>query len=463
MASNVYQELFEDSDPDEVFEGFSREELEDTRPVINLNQPEDDDDLSVYEYSSEREESETSEDDEAPLANNNVEHGRNRAGGRNNDRSVENKEEIWTETFTRTNLPEYLEIPGPKVILDRTKTELDFFNLLLPLNLCAWIANETNRYATQCQAVKGPDQRWYETDSSEIRAFIGIRVYMSVIDLPDIKMYWSEDCLFGGLPIANVMSRSRFEKISQYFHIADRTGYNHNDPNRDKLHLVREILDCVNGKLLENYTPHKESSIDEAMIAFRGTLAFRQYMPAKPAKYGIKVWMRADSHNGYANEFEVYVGRPAGQKHEVGLGKKVILKLTEKLAGKNNHIYFDRFFNSVDLHQELLRRKLFGCGTVKRNVKNLPIQMANKKPKRGEPAVPKLKLNPGEFKQWQKMTGDGPIIATIWQENKKRNPVCLVSSNTDPTALATTVQRKQKDGSKKDVPSPWLLLCTTNT
>ena len=91
------------------------------------------------------------------------------------------------------------------------------------------------------------------------------------------------------------MSRSRFEKISQYFHIANRTGYNHDDPNWDELHLVREILDCVNGKLLGNYTPHKESSIDEAMIAFSGTLAFRQYMPTKPTKYGIKVWMRADS------------------------------------------------------------------------------------------------------------------------------------------------------------------------
>ena len=120
-----------------------------------------------------------------------------------------------------------------------------------------------------------------------------------------------------------------------------------------------------NGKLLENNTPHKETNIDEAMIAFLGTLAFHQYMPAKPPKYGIKVWMRADSHNGYANEFEVYVGRLAGQKHEVGLERKVILKLTEKLVGKNNHIYFDRYFNSVDLHQELLRGKLFGCGTVK--------------------------------------------------------------------------------------------------
>ena len=93
--------------------------------------------------------------------------------------------------------------------------------------------------------------------------------------------------------------------------------------------------------------------------------------------------MRADSHNGYANEFKV-------------------LKLTGKLAGQNNHIYFNRHFNSVDLDQELLRRKLFGCGTVKRNVKNLPRQMANKKPKRGQPAVPKLKLNPDEFKQLQK-------------------------------------------------------------
>ena len=115
-------------------------------------------------------------------------------------------------------------------------------------------------------------------------------------------------------PVANVMCRFRFETLSQYFDVTDRTGYDRNDPNRCKLHLFREILDFINDKLLENYMPHRESTIDEAMIAFRGTLAFRQYMPAKPTKYRIKVWVRAASHNGYANEFEfqVYVGRPAG-------------------------------------------------------------------------------------------------------------------------------------------------------
>ena len=67
MASDVYQEHFEDIDLEEVSEGFSREELEQARPV--LNQP-DDDEQSVHEYSSKSEESETSEDKEAPLTNN---------------------------------------------------------------------------------------------------------------------------------------------------------------------------------------------------------------------------------------------------------------------------------------------------------------------------------------------------------------------------------------------------------
>ena len=140
------------------------------------------------EYNSESEDSST-EDKEAEdtIVNNDNRAQRPRAGGRNNNGAARNQDRIWTETFTKTTIPNYSEIPGPKVILDASKTELYFFNLLFPLNLCAWIANETNRYATQVQAQKGEDSRWYETDSTEIRVFIGMRVYMSIIDLPDIK------------------------------------------------------------------------------------------------------------------------------------------------------------------------------------------------------------------------------------------------------------------------------------
>ena len=134
------------------------------------------------------------------------------------------------------------------------------------------------------------------------------------------------------------MTRDRFEKLNQYFHVADHTGYDRTDPNRDKCDLVRPMLTFISDACLENYVPHKEQSIDEAMIAFRGQLSCHQYIPAKLTKYGIKVWVRADGHNGYVHE--VY-----GVAREVGLRKTVVLKSSEKLRGKNNHVYSDNCFN----------------------------------------------------------------------------------------------------------------------
>ena len=178
------------------------------------------------------------------------------------------------------------------------------------------------------------------------------------------------------------MTRDRFEKILQYFHANDCTQYNRNDPNHDKIFLVWPIFTIVADKCLEAYLPHKECSVDEAMIAFRGRLGFRQYMPAKLMKYGIKVWVHTDSRSGFVKEFDVYVGKPPGKEHEIGLVKKVVLKLTRNLNGKNHHVFY---FNSFELQEELLARRLFGCGTVRGNSKYLPIPMSSNKSKQGEP------------------------------------------------------------------------------
>ena len=84
-------------------------------------------------------------------------------------------------------------------------------------------------------------------------------------------------------------------------------------------------------------------------------------------------------HNGYACEFQLYVGRPPGVKIEVELGKHVVLELTKKLIGKRSHIYFDNHFNIVGLQEKLLERQLYGCGTVKSNVIGVPEMMREKK------------------------------------------------------------------------------------
>ncbi len=43
------------------------------------------------------------------------------------------------------------------------------------------------------------------------------------------------------------------------------------------------------------------------MIKFQGRS--EQYLPMKPVKRGIKVWVLADSRNGYFHKFQVYAGK----------------------------------------------------------------------------------------------------------------------------------------------------------
>ena len=107
-----------------------------------------------------------------------------------------------------------------------------------------------------------------------------------------------------------MMTKSRFEEVSQYLHFVDsNTEPARGDANYDKLFKIHPILSIVLNNIQNAYEPSKNLSVDEAIIAFKGRLSFRQYMPAKPTKYGIKVWMAANSQNGYVCNYSVYLGQ----------------------------------------------------------------------------------------------------------------------------------------------------------
>ena len=91
--------------------------------------------------------------------------------------------------------------------------------------------------------------------------------------------------------------------------------------------------------------------MDEAVVKFQGRSALKQYMLMKPIKRGIKVWVLGDSTNGYFRHFQVYTGRQ--ENREVGLGAHVVKTLTQDLKHKYHHVYFDNFFTSVQLLEQL--------------------------------------------------------------------------------------------------------------
>ena len=143
--------------------------------------------------------------------------------------------------------------------------------------------------------------------SDEIRAYLGFSILMSVVVLPSIGDYWSNDRNLHYSPIAGKITRQRYQTISRYLHFVDNTTLkSRGHINYDRLGKVRPVLEKVNSKFQSSYKPHREVSIDEAMIKFQGRSCLKQYVPIKPIKRGIKSWVLADSHNGYFHTVKVH-------------------------------------------------------------------------------------------------------------------------------------------------------------
>lgn len=288
-----------------------------------------------------------------------------------------------------------------------TASPTDYFFLLMSQQMFDDMAQHTNDYARWKMEQKGEeDSRWYETRPAEIRAFIGINILMGICSLPEADMYWSKDTYIGNTGVQNTMTCNRFQKLGQYFHVSDRAA----EPIRgqahyDRLYKVRPILDHVTDTFLTRFNLSRDVSVDEAMVRYTGRLSFKQYMPAKPIKRGMKIWMACNANSGYLSRFEVYLRRQ-GNQTEHGLGHNVVTKLTDNLHNSHRRIFFDNYFTGVPLMQTLLSNGLYACGTVRVNRKDFPAELKK----------PRELRNRGEFLVRQK--GDTNLTATVWKDKR---------------------------------------------
>ena len=84
--------------------------------------------------------------------------------------------------------------------------------------------------------------------------------------------------------------------------------------------------------------------VDEGMIGFKGRLSFRQYMPPKMRKYGIKVWMAADASKRFVIDHQVYLGKQTSCVLANGLGYSMVNELISPFLNLNHHVHFDNLF-----------------------------------------------------------------------------------------------------------------------
>lgn len=111
-------------------------------------------------------------------------------------------------------------------------------------------------------------------------------------------------------------------------------------------------------------------TVDEQLLAFKKRCGFKQFMPKKPSRYGLKFWVLCDSQSYFVWNMQPYLGKKAGAKPEKNQGRRVVLDLVEKLKGRN--VTCDNFFTDYVLLEELLKRHITLVGTVRANKTFLP-------------------------------------------------------------------------------------------
>ena len=143
----------------------------------------------------------------------------------------------------------------------------------------------------------------------ELLAFIGLHIAMGLLKLPQIKDYWCTNEIILTPWFPAIMPRDRFFTIMRYLHLVDSSQQKKvGEAGYDPLFKVRPLLDHLSAVFPRYYQPAREISIDEMMISTRCRVAFLQYMPKKPCKFGLKVWVLAEAATGYVLCFQIYTG-----------------------------------------------------------------------------------------------------------------------------------------------------------
>ena len=121
-------------------------------------------------------------------------------------------------------------------------------------------------------------------------ANLGLHIAMGIVNLPNIRDFWSMEPIIQHRWFGSIMCHDRFKQILRYFHCADQSGYiPRGEEGYDPLYKVRPIIDILSERFESLYKPNGELSIDESMIGTKCRVPFLQYMPKKPTKWGIKV------------------------------------------------------------------------------------------------------------------------------------------------------------------------------
>lgn len=304
---------------------------------------------------------------------------------------------------------------------------MEYFLKFFDQEVTELFVRNSNKYALQ-------KNRSPNITHSEFLAFIGVMLLSGYVQIPRRRMFWERERDGNNVLVAEAISRDRFEYIFSNLHVSDNNHLDHND----KFAKVRPLFKLLNKKFMENSFVEDMHSIDEAMVPYYGRHGCKQYIHGKPINYGFKLWV-GSTRLGYLNWFEPYQGARTNiseRYEEFGVGAGVVLEyaqvLRQKWPDRKFHLFFDNFFTSIPLIEELTKENFFATGTVRENRlpgNNLINSKVLKKEKRGTYDYKKI--------------SNQNIIAVKWNDNSIVT-LCSNFAGIEPVHVVKRYSQKEK-------------------
>lgn len=312
---------------------------------------------------------------------------------------------------------------------------VDFFQLFFTDAVWNLIVEQMNLYAEQ-KGETGERSVWYPLTVSEIKAWIALTLDMGILKKPSLRLYWSTDSILKTPFFPAVVARDRYFQIMRYLHFTDNRDKvkDRDSPGYDKLFKIRKLLDLLLPRFTEVYSPERNLAVDETLIKFKGRVHFRQFIPIKPGRFGIKCFTLAESSTGHGLVSKVYTGKENGVV-QTDLGRRAVMSLMESFLDKGYVLYMDNYYTSVPLFEDLERQGTLACGTVRSNRKGLPKDITDA----NNAEVKALERGNSLYRQ------KGTIPCVGWKDSKM--VYMFATTPVDPT-LNSEVERSVKVGNK---------------
>lgn len=316
----------------------------------------------------------------------------------------------------------------------RFSRALDFFLLFFTSEVVRTLCENTNKYAwmhiLDRQTYARRDGSWEKVTPLEMLQFIGILIYMGMVEVPRLHLYWKTTGIFRGLLPPNIMPRKRFSALLAFLHVSDPEDCGA-AASVGKTWKVYWLLKHINEKSASFFQPRRDLSVDERMVKSKARSGIRQYIRDKVTKWGYKLWVVADSRTGYTLQFVVYTGkRETPGPH--GLAFDVVTKLCTEYLDQGYKIYMDNFYTSTKLFDHLLARKTFACGTSRKDRRCFPAELKDAKWER--------RAQRGDVR-WIR---EGNILYMQWKDRRAVNLMSTMHTANEHVSA----QRREKRGDK---------------